>query len=458
MSVTDVEIDGLIDGFARAAFEGNAAWFIGAGVSRPSGLASWPEILRPLALELGLTLNQYDDLPAIAQYYINKSSGNRGPLVQHMRRLLNKRAEPSLYHREIARSSVSTIWTTNYDDLMEQALAGLRYRMRVRESDLVEFTDPGTIELIKAHGSFGISNAQEIVIASEDYEDYSQRRPAMTARLQTDLLTKSFLFVGYGYGDPNIRAVLIQARRLAERATLPSWLLTKKVDATDAEMLERQLLWKSDLERIGIKCVLAQDYTRIERIVARVALRSRGPTIYVTGSHTVGDPRPAEVGKLLADPGSPPTILLDGQSAGVSRTLLSAFQSAAVERRIDLNERLCFFPNPYAADPKFSSDPSLLAVLKRWRGSMLRQAHSVLAFDGGMGTEAETEIAIELGCCIVPVTRESAGSASALLDNPKIANDLEKRAPGYVAKARSFALTPSDIAECLLADLPPWPH
>lgn len=132
MSITDAEIGGLVDSFARAAFDGNAAWFIGAGVSRRSGLVSWAELLRPLAPELGLTLSEHDDLPAIAQYYINRASGNRGPLVQYMRRIIGGRAEPSLYHREIARSSVSTVWTTNFDDLMEQALTGLRYRMRVR--------------------------------------------------------------------------------------------------------------------------------------------------------------------------------------------------------------------------------------------------------------------------------------------------------------------------------------
>ena len=300
----------------------------------------------------------------------------------------------------------------------------------------MELTEPGTIEVIKAHGSFGISSPLEIVIANEDYEDYTERRPAMTARLRSDLLTKSFLFVGYGYGDPNIRAVLVEARRLAGRTTLPHWMLTKAIDPTDPEKAQRQLLWKSDLERMGIRCVLVPNYGEIERIVGRVSRRSRGPTIYVTGSHTVATCAQRTWGGCWPR-ARPPTILLDGQSTGVSRSLLVAFQSAAVERRIDLNERLRFYPNPYAADLKFASDPSLLPVLKQWRGSMLRQAHSVLAFDGHMGTQAETEIAIELGCCIVPVTRDRSGSASRLLDNPSIAADLDRRAPGYVTKARA---------------------
>lgn len=458
MSVIDVEIGNLVDGFSRAAFHRNAAWFIGAGASRSSGLMTWADLLRPLAKELGLELNKHDDLPAVAQYYINKASGNRGPLVQHMKNVLGVSAEPSAYHRAIARSSVSTIWTTNYDSLMEEALAGLKYRVRVRESDFVELTKPGTIEVIKAHGSFGISSPHELVISSEDYEDYAHLRPAMIERVRSDLLTKSFLFLGYSYGDPNIHTALVEARRLAERASLTHWMLAAAVPAENIEEYRRQQLWKIDLERMGIRCVIAKDYDHIEEIVTRVASHSRGPTIYVTGSHVGDDPQASKIGQLLAKPDAPFPILLDGQSAGVSRAVLSAFQAKAVDQRIDLNERLRFFPNPYAADPRLSDDPALLPILKQLRGTMLRQAHTVLAFDGGMGTQAETEIAIGLGCRIVPVPRQSGGSASDLLSNKTIVDDLELRSPGYVKKAKSFSLTPEDVVDCLLSDLPAWPH
>jgi len=457
MLAGDVEIERLIEGFSQAAFERNAAWFIGAGVSIPSGLMTWTQLLSPLAKELDIELNAHDDLPAIAQYYINKASGNRGPLVQYMKRCLDVRSEPSTYHLEIARSSAATIWTTNYDRLMEDALSGLRTRVRVRESDFVELTDPGTVEIIKAHGSFGVSGADEFVIASEDYEDYAQHRPAMMARLRADLLTKSFLFVGYGYGDPNIRTVMVEARRLSQRAMLPHWMLSVAVSDSKVEEARRQQLWKADLERIGIRCLLVENYKQVERIVARVARRSRGPTIYVTGAHGADDPRSADIGRMMASPEAPSTILLDGQSTGVSRAVLSAFQEAAVQNKLDLNERLRFYPNPYAANPRFSNDPSLLPVLKQWRGAMLRQAHTVLAFDGGMGTRAETGIAFDLGCCIVPVPSAADGSALALLDEPKIAADLERRAPGYVKKAKALTLTAQDVVDCLLADMPKWP-
>lgn len=453
------ELENLIDSFCRTAFQGNAAWFVGAGISRPSNLSGWVELLAPLGLELGITVKPEDDLPAVAQYYVNHMSGNRGPLLQHLRNSLGHDAKASFYHHQIARSNVGTIWTTNFDKLIEKALtsAGLRYRVRIRESDMVGLTEPGTTEIVKAHGSFDVSNPSEFVIASEDFEDYSYRRPATTDLLRSNLLSKSFLFVGYGYGDPNIQSILLEARRLAERASHPHFMLTTEHKLEDAEKETRQKLWKADLARIGITCVLMQDYDAIEQTVARIAQRSRGPTIYVTGSHTnSSSPLAAEVGRMLAACNDTRAILLDGQSTGISRVLLNQFQTTCVEQRIDLNERLRFFPNPYSSNPSFSNDHRLLPILKEWRSSVLRQAHSVLAFDGEMGTQAEIELAKELGCHIVPVPLSSSGSALSLLQDPQINVLLEKHSPGYVAKAQAQKLKASDIVDCLLSDMPSW--
>lgn len=453
-----VDLDRLVDGFSREAFHRKAAWFVGAGASRPSGLVGWVDLLTPLGKEMGIRVTEDDDLPAVAQYYINRTSGNRGPLIQHVKNVLGSQVRPSAYHHHLARSNVGTIWTTNYDRLIEEALAlaGVRSRVRSRESDMVEPATSDAVEVIKVHGAFDVSDPHEFVIATEDYEDFAIKRPAAIERLRSDLLRKSFLFVGYGYGDPNIQAILLEARRLAGRAGHQHYMLTTVEDQGKPEKARRQELWRTDLRRIGIQCVLMSDYASVEAAVARVARRSRGPAVYVTGSHAGTSGIAAEVGEILAQ-SSERVILLDGQSAGISRELLSAFQNASVRQRVDLNERLRFFANPYAANPAFSSDTTLLPLLKEWRVPLLRQAHSVLAFDGGMGTEAEVEIARELGCCIIPVPESRTGSAFALLRDPIIRADLERRAPGYVTKAEALSIAAVDVVGCLLADMPPWP-
>jgi hypothetical protein len=211
------------------------------------------------------------------------------------------------------------------------------------------------------------------------------------------------------------------------------------------------------LRRIGIDCVLVEDYPDVLDALEQIVLRARGPTVFVTGSHEKHNEAFAQaVGASLAEAMSHAVVILDGQSAGTSRSVITAFQERCVRARIDLRDRIRFYPNPYAANPAFSNDSSLLPLLKQWRSSLLRFAHTVIVFDGGMGTTAEAEIALSLGCRIVPVPLSRGGSASLLLDNSQIAKGLESTSLAYLTKARSLSLTKDDVVTCVLATLPRW--
>ena len=65
--------------YIKAIRDGNAAVFAGAGLSRPSGFVIWKELLRPLAEDIGLNIDDEHDLTAVAQYVRNKS-GNRSSI------------------------------------------------------------------------------------------------------------------------------------------------------------------------------------------------------------------------------------------------------------------------------------------------------------------------------------------------------------------------------------------
>ena len=54
--------------YVKAIRDGNAAVFAGAGLSRPSGFVGWKELLRPLADDIDLNIDEEHDLAAVAQY------------------------------------------------------------------------------------------------------------------------------------------------------------------------------------------------------------------------------------------------------------------------------------------------------------------------------------------------------------------------------------------------------
>lgn len=441
----------LIREFSRDLYHGVGALFVGAGISRGSGLPSWLDLLKSTAKSrLGIELTRDDDLPMIAQALVNYSSGNRGPLIHEMTRQLRKPVELNKYHQALARMNVATLWTTNYDTLLERAFSPYySLDIKVTDADMSRVRTGSQVEIIKIHGCIETSRPEEIVVTQEDYEDFEVRRPATVERLRTELLRRSLLFVGYSFKDPNIANILVQARRLSHQVTRQHYIVLER--ETEEPLARRQELWLKDLRRVGIEHVLIDTYEDLGYILEHLARASRGPSVYVTGSHlTSEDGFATQLGSLLA--GESSVVMLDGQSSGVSRLVLASFTEACIRQGVDVYGRVRLFPNPYAANPSFSNDRTLLPVLRQWRGPLLRSAQVLILFDGGMGTEEELKVARDLGCYIVPVPRKAHDLAHRLLaQDPAIRSGLENRSPGYREKALDLQLTPEDVVTCVKA-------
>ncbi len=195
----------LVEQFAR----GNGAIFVGAGLSIGTGLPGWGDLVCRLAAEIEgyPTDASYQD---IAQYYANEHGPHR--LVTRLREELDTfKLKPTSVHEALVRLPVNPIFTTNYDDLLEQAL-----RTAKRRFDLVVGSgDPGfwssdRLQLVKLHGD--LSQPKSIVITAEDYERYFDDHPALARQLAGALQTRTVLFLGYSATDPDFRQLLTRVR------------------------------------------------------------------------------------------------------------------------------------------------------------------------------------------------------------------------------------------------------
>jgi hypothetical protein len=316
--------------------------------------------------------------------------------------------------------------------------------VRANDSDLTGGPGDFDVELIKIHGCIDRSKDDELVLTQEDYENFASRRPALSERLRHDLLHNSLLFIGYSYNDPNIETMVVEARRLSGGATREHYLILKR--ETDPDASKRQELWQDDLRRFGIRTALIDDYSELRTTLDRLALASRGKSVFVTGSHKKASRLATELGELLAT--EPNVMLLDGQSSGIGRKAANAFGTECVKQLIDIRDRVRYFPNPYSFDPSFANDRALLGILKQWRASLARAAHAVVVFDGRMGTDAEVEVAREMGCIIIPVPGALGGTGNRLLADTAISSRLD---PNYLSAARSGKVTATDIIGCLRA-------
>lgn len=284
--------DEFVRDFSRAIRSGSAAVFAGAGLSRPSGFVDWKELLREIAADLKLDIDKETDLIGIAQFHLNER-GNRSRLNEKLIDEFTKNATPTENHLILARLPLVSIWTTNYDMLIEGSIraAGRKADVKITQENLAQ-TRPGRdVVVYKMHGD--ISQPQDAVLTKDDYERYETTHRLFVENLQGDLVTTTFLFLGFSFTDPNIDYVLSRVRVLlgANQRTHYCIMRQPKQEKgsgkarADYEYDKRRLeLRIDDLKRFAIQTVLVDEYDEITELLRTISKRSHIRNVFVSGS------------------------------------------------------------------------------------------------------------------------------------------------------------------------------
>ena len=199
---SDLNANEFIARFGRYVDLRAATVLIGAGLSQEVGYPSWTDLLDPLRLELGI--GQIADLPQLAQYYVD--ANGRARLDQYVRDSLAAVGDPdpTTSHKFLAQLPIDESWTTNYDSLVERAIEDAFVFIHDGQLATAE-VEPERRRVNKMHGS--IDPPSQIVLTRDDYDRYPDTHPRFWQLLQAQFLTKTFLFLGFGFTDPNLDVV-----------------------------------------------------------------------------------------------------------------------------------------------------------------------------------------------------------------------------------------------------------
>ncbi len=288
----DRHIDIFIKNYTNAILQGEAAIFAGAGLSQTSGFVNWKDLLQNIAHELKLDIDKENDFISLAQYYLNESGGNRYSINKEILDQFARSGMQNATLNIITSLPIDTFWTTNYDHLIEESLSNVYKKIvdvKVRQDDLAANLNDRDAVVYKFHGD--TSDVNNAILTKDDYEMFTVSHSLFITALKGDLVSKTFVFVGYGLRDPNFLQVLANIRILIGKSAREHYCFIKELKKEDYEDykdydydLIKQELYIKDIRRYGIKAVMIEEYSDISEIFERVKKRYLSNKIFVAGS------------------------------------------------------------------------------------------------------------------------------------------------------------------------------
>jgi SIR2-like domain len=230
--------------------------FVGAGISAQSGFPfpSWRELLTRLketALEQGgISANEGAEIESLferGQYLMAAEELRfRLPVDEYESFLLDQfdpvDVLPAEVHRQLFRISPPLIVSTNYDRLLEDAFAS-RYE---RSPMVYTYKDAAFVQrllqsgnrsgrpaIFKIHGS--IADVEGIILSERDYRKLLYESPGYRLVLSALFLTHVVVFLGFSFGDPELRLLLEQHRESLKHRGQPDYILLEEGSANSVE-------------------------------------------------------------------------------------------------------------------------------------------------------------------------------------------------------------------------------
>jgi hypothetical protein len=268
-----------------------------------------------------------------------------------------------------------------------------------------------------------VTQPHDAVVTKDDYEQYERKRPLFVESLKGDLISKTFLFLGFSFTDPNIDYILSRVRVLLGTNVREHFCIMRSPQQprrlvgrlkADYEYERRKItLRQADLLRFGIDTVWVEDFTHVTPLLGALSSFVHRKSVFITGTSCAPDAfgrdrldaLAREVGARLICEGY---NLVSGFGLGLGeQCVIGALQALyGIPKGAEL-ERLVVRPFPRAdnADQKTQNT--------RHREELIARSGVVVVMAGnraeGCGTEMspgvleEVEIACREGKRIIPI-------------------------------------------------------
>lgn len=273
------KISKFLDSFSQNIINEEASVFIGTGVSINSGLPSWQKLLKPCLEELNLANSSKINLYKIAQYYANTHTD--AALRKIVNEQINDFFESNIVLEMLLKINFKSIWTTNYDSLIESELKKnkIQHNIITDEKDLTQISTHDKVNIYKINGD--VTNPNKMVLTQNDYENYETTHSLFLTFLKKELVSNTFLFIGYSFEDQIIMNCLSSTMRLLDGAGNLHYAFVF-IDDNVKNEIEYKV---EDLrKRYNIECIYVDSDTMCE-VLSLLNHRVKEKKIFISGAY-----------------------------------------------------------------------------------------------------------------------------------------------------------------------------
>lgn len=269
--------------FTQQALDERISLFMGAGGSCDAGYPNWANLFLPVAEDLGTPISESTDYYKLAQYYSNNFGSTE--LRKRINERINKNNYKSPLLEELMKIGFSNIWTTNFDNAIEKNYQqqGIPINKVFRDSDFSNIDFNRRINIFKMNGD--VTNLEGIVATQSDYERYADSHRIMLMFFKRELISSTFLFIGYSFTDHLVLDCLSEITRYLGESSNYHYAIIRN-DPSDPYFS----YFIDDLEkRYHIRVLLVNEYEEIPKILAELNGRIRNKRIFISGSFSSFD-------------------------------------------------------------------------------------------------------------------------------------------------------------------------
>lgn len=223
--------------------------FIGSGFSLKAGAPSVSELISKLIEDGELKYNTETEelsLRNVASDFVEKEG--RHELMRCLVKHFSFTPTDTSDHKMLASiPHFRTIFTTNYDSLIEDAYPKGQCVV-LTSSQGCSNADCASVNVYKIHGDLTtLSNTDSIIITNEDYKDYFHKESlkALWEDLKYAFRHSYMVFIGYSLADDNILNIIKNVRCVLNNNVKGMYLISPSIKSAH----------KQHLQSIGITCI-----------------------------------------------------------------------------------------------------------------------------------------------------------------------------------------------------------